>query len=387
MHRSMGLVGASLLLLGFTIAGYTQISATEVDSKLSPNATQPSNSSLPVKPVTGLLSDRAIVFNPTTQKLYAVDARQGSLTVIDGKTHAFSHVKVGAHPVAIAVNKITNRVYVANNGSSSVSVLDGSTNAVIANLNVGKTPYVLAVNEVTNKVYVSNTFSNVLSVIDGETNAIHSLKAGSANEIVIDTKRNEIYLLGYEDDYLTIIDGKTEAVRHLSAGALHLWDVVLDPAINEAYVTRIGSADMVALNENRQTPVVIPTGSMPCALAIDLVRKMAYVVNYADNSVAIIDMAKHLAIAALQVGEHPQAIAVDPEANLVYVANMHSDSISVIDGSRGRVIATLRAGKHPYALAVDEQNDTVYAADFDTQPVTTIDVHELRSQALSRQKH
>lgn len=337
------------------------------------------------KPSVGLLNRHALVFNPLSHKLYAVDSRGGSVIIINGSDHSRSSVKVGSDPVAVAINTATNRVYVANNGSGSVSVLDGNTDTVVATLDIGKTPYVLAVNEVTNRVYVSNTFSNTVSVIDGSTNAIHTLDIGSADEIRVDPVHNAIYLLGYETEHLTILDGKNEGVRKVSAGALHLWDVALNTTLQEVYISRIGSDDVAIVSEARQTPLSIPTGKMPGALVIDLRRQLVSVANYADDSLTIVDARKHSALATLHVGEHPQAVAVDSYAGLIYVANTHGNSLSVIDEFSRKVIATLPAGKKPYALAVDTEGGMVYAANIDSISATAIDVSRLRLQALHRE--
>lgn len=333
-----------------------------------------------VGPITGLLSNKAIVYNPATRKIYAVDTRRGQVTVIDTISQDRKNVTVDDAPVAIAINSITNKIYVANNGSGSISVLDGATDSVTATIAIGKTPYVLAVNEITNKIYVSNTFSDVVHVIDGRTNTVHTLKAGSADKIVVDTKRDLIYLLGYEANYLSVIDGATEDVRHQPVGAIHLWDVTLNNSTGKAFVTRIGSGDTVAIGATLE---VIRTGDMPCAVRIDAQRQRGYVANYASNSVTIFNTTNYSPIATITVGERPQAIALDKEANLVYVANTHSNSISVIDGARLKVVATLPTGQDPYAVVFDPQNNGVYAADLSEQGVTHIDVGHLRAAAMA----
>ncbi len=370
MRRSIGTIAVLWFAFGVTGGCYSQ--TTDLKGKR-------------VQPSTGLLSRRALAFNPSNRKLYAVDSRSGSLIVIKGSDQSRTSVRVGTNPVAVAVNTVTNRVYVANNGSGSVSVLDGSSNAVVATLDVGKTPYVLAVNEATNKIYLSNTFSNLIRVIDGTTNAIHTLRLGSADEIRIDPIHNEIYLLGYESDHLLILDGKSEQARRVPVGALHLWDLALNATSREAFVTRIGSNDVAFVDENHPTPITVPTGQMPGAIGLDLRRHLLFAANYAEDSVTIIDQRRHLALATLNVGQHPQVVAVDSGAGLVYVANTHGNSVSVIDEASRKVIATLPAGKSPYALAVDSEDGLVYAANMDAVSVTAIDVSRLRSQAAHRE--
>jgi YVTN family beta-propeller protein len=168
----------------------------------------------------------------------------------------------------------------------------------------------------------------------------------------------------------------------MPVGDLHLWDLSLEPDTGVTYVARIGRGDVIALDRYGKVGVPVKTGRMPCATALDAVRRLLYVANYEDDTVTVIDLAQGAAIATVPVGPHPQAIAADPQANLIYAANMHGDSISVIDGAQKKVVATLKAGRHPYALTVDTQNGTVYAADFDADAVTAVDVRDLRENAM-----
>jgi YVTN family beta-propeller protein len=111
------------------------------------------------------VSSHGIALNPDTGKFYAVNTKQGAVTVLDGDAHFLSSVKVGEEPEAIAINPETNRVYVVNQDSGTVSVIDGAADKTIAAVPVGDLPYTMVVNQATNKVYVSRTFSDVTAII------------------------------------------------------------------------------------------------------------------------------------------------------------------------------------------------------------------------------
>src|SRR5690349_9270159 len=55
-------------------------------------------------PTGRLITSAAIVINPETQKVYAVDAGAQSVSVVDIKTEAKVIVPVGDGPIALAVN-------------------------------------------------------------------------------------------------------------------------------------------------------------------------------------------------------------------------------------------------------------------------------------------
>ena len=326
------------------------------------------------EPSTSLLNaSRAIALNAKTGKVYAVDHAQGSVAVFDRGKAATGSVKVGKDPVALAINEATNRIYVANNASGSVSVIDGTNDVVVATVNVGALPYVLAVNPVTNKIFVSNTFSDVITLIDSATNAMSTIKAGSADSIVIDTKRDRAYLIGWEGTSLTVVDSKPTLIGKVKMGGMHLWGMAVDETAGKLYVTRAGSAELAIVDESSGSVTNIATGATPCAVAINPTTKRIYVANHEDNTVTVVDEAQGKTVAKMEVGEKPQGIAVDARANRIYVANVHGDSVSVIDGTRNSVIKTLRTGHNPYALAVNERTARLYAVPESGVPVAVRD--------------
>jgi YVTN family beta-propeller protein len=303
-----------------------------------------------------------------------VDHSQGAVAVFDRGKAATATVRVGQEPVALAINETTNRIYVANNAGGSVSVIDGSNDVVVATVSVGALPYVLAVNPVTNKIFVSNTFSDAITLIDGATNGTSTIKAGSADSIVIDTKRDRAYLIGWEGTSLTVLDSKPTIIGKIKMGGMHLWGMAVDEAAGKLFVTRAGNGDLAIVDEASGTVTNIATGATPCAVAVNSATNLIYVVNHEDGDVTVIDGAQGKAVATVKVGEKPQGIAIDANANRIYVANVHGDSVSVIDGARNAVIETLRAGRNPYALVVNDRIGRLYAVPESGNPLTVTDL-------------
>jgi YVTN family beta-propeller protein len=314
------------------------------------------------EPSTSLLNaTRAIALNAKTGKVYALDRAHDAVSVFDREKAAKVTVKVGKDPVALAINAATNRIYVANNGGGTVSVIDGSNDAVVATVDVGALPYVVAANPVTNKIFVSNTFSDKITLIDGATNATSSVKAGSADSIVIDTKRDRAYLIGWEGTSLTLLDSKLAIIGKIKMGGMHLWGMAVDEAAGKLYVPRAGNAQLAIVDEDSGDVVNIATGATPCAVAINPATKRIYVVNHDDSTVTVVDGPQGKAVATVKVGEKPQGVAVDANSNRIYVANVHGDSVSMIDGAQDVVIKTLRRGRNPFALAVNDMTARLYA--------------------------
>jgi YVTN family beta-propeller protein len=307
-----------------------------------------------------LLSDRGIALNPANHKVYAVDQTHGAVTIVDLHTGASRSIPTGTHPDAIAVDHATNRVYVVNSGAGNVSVLDGATDQVTATIPTDRRPYYIALDEATHKAFVSNTFSKVMTVLDLTTNTPTDWPIGSGDAIAVDPRRDQVYLLGYEDPNLRVLNGTTGNITREPVGSIHAWAPAIDEALRKLYVTRVGTADLLILDLESRAHTIVPVGNYPCAIAVNPITHMAFVTNYADNTVTAVDGASGTVKATIPVGRHPQSVAVDPTRNRVYVANVESNDVTVIDATHMKLIQTLPAGRHPYAIVADPITGAVY---------------------------
>src|SRR6266852_5453248 len=217
------------------------------------------------------ISPHAVVVNPKTNKVYAVNSSDGTVTVMDGSANSTTTVRVGSEPMAIAINAVTNKIYVGNSASGTVSVIDGATDAVTATVKVGALPYVVAANPTTNKIYVSKTFSNTMTVIDGATNATSNLKAGiQADAIAVNAVTNKLYLTNYESQNITVLDGATNDTTPVVAG-MHLWAIAVNPVTNKVYAVNAGSYHLMVIDGASNSTTTVKTGAIPCAIAVDSV--------------------------------------------------------------------------------------------------------------------
>jgi len=319
------------------------------------------------------ISPLAVVVNPKTNKVYAVNSRDGTITVMDESGNSATTVRVGSEPMAIAVNPATNKIYVGNTGSGTVSVIDGATDAVTATVKVGALPYVVAANPATNKIYVSKTFSNTMTVIDGATNATSSLKAGiQADAIAVNPVTNKLYLTNYESQNVTVLDGATNGATSVVAG-VHLWAIALNPVTNKIYLANAGSSNLTVIDGASNGITTVKTGDIACAIAVDSVANRVYAVNYASDSVTVIDGANSSVIATVGVGERPQAIGINSVTHTIYVANTHGNNVTIIDGTNNSVVATMATGNGPYAIPVDTAANKAHVSATGKNSLTVID--------------
>lgn len=95
-------------------------------------------------------------------------AGPGTMSVIDtaGRPHVTKTIALGTGNGPWEVEPSPgNRAYVTNSGGHTVSVIDTATNRVTGSITVGLAPYGVAVNPATARAYVTNSASQDLSVI------------------------------------------------------------------------------------------------------------------------------------------------------------------------------------------------------------------------------
>ncbi|WP_143822099.1 beta-propeller fold lactonase family protein [Mucilaginibacter pedocola] len=100
--------------------------------------------------------------------------------------------------------------------------------------------------------------------------------------------------------------------------------------------------------------------------------QLAYVANYDDNTVSVVDIARSLVLKTIPVGKAPNAVAVSPDGNLVFVSNYFSDDVSVISTSSNTVIKTIPVGLSPSAVAISVDGTKLYVANNGTNKVAVI---------------
>jgi len=69
--------------------------------------------------------------------------------------------------------------------------------------------------------------------------------------------------------------------------------------------------------------------------------------------------------ATIKVGTTPYAVSVNPSTNTAYVANFYENSVSVIDGKTNHITATIKVGTHPSAVSANPSTNIAYVSNYD----------------------
>src|SRR5215469_3828193 len=187
-------------------------------------------------------------------------------------------------------------IYAANRGTgtgpSNVVVFDAKTRQIVTRIPVEINPYATVLSKDGRRLFVSNWASESVSVIDTDTNkVIRTLHVGmNPNDMKLSSD-GRLFVACSNDNTIHVIDTKTlEVVERLSTTL---------------------------------TPLA-PEGSTPDAIEIDNKRKLLYVANADNNSIAVIRIAErgHSAVIGfIPTGWYPSALALADDDNTLFIGN------------------------------------------------------------------
>jgi YVTN family beta-propeller protein len=99
----------------------------------------------------------------------------------------------------------------------------------------------------------------------------------------------------------------------------------------------------------------------------------AYVGNFKDNTVSVIDTDAGKVIATVPVAAGPHGMVVSPDGSTVYVSGDVGSTVSVIDTASDRVAQTIEVGKTPHGLAMKSDGRLLLVAVYGEDRVALVD--------------
>src|SRR5271157_3049767 len=136
-----------------------------------------------------------------------------------------------------------------------------------------------------------------------------------------------------------------------------------------AYITNYGNNNVSVIDTVTNTVIAtVNVGTGPGGVAVTLDETKVYVVNVWDSTVSVIDTGTNTVTATVNVGTFPVGVAVSPNGTEAYVANYGDNNVSVIDTGTNTVIAKVNVGKGPGGVAVTPDGTKVYVANSGMNP-------------------
>src|SRR4029434_9696255 len=99
----------------------------------------------------------------------------------------------------------------------------------------------------------------------------------------------------------------------------------------------------------------------------------AYVSNFKDNTVSVINTDAGKVVATVPVAAGPHGMAVSPDGRNVYVSGDLASTVSVIDTTSDRVAHTIEVGKAPHGVAMKSDGKLLLVAVYGDDRVAFVD--------------
>jgi YVTN family beta-propeller protein len=99
----------------------------------------------------------------------------------------------------------------------------------------------------------------------------------------------------------------------------------------------------------------------------------AYVGNFKDNTVSVIDTDAVAVVATVPVATGPHGMVVSPDGSTVYVSGDGASTVSVIDTASDRVAQTMEVGKAPHGLAMKSDGRVLLVAVYGEDRIAFVD--------------
>lgn len=107
--------------------------------------------------------------------------------------------------------------------------------------------------------------------------------------------------------------------------------------------------------------LIVPVGASPDRVAVDTRAGRAFVANYGDNSLSVIDARSGAVLRTVPVGSSPADVVVNDRTGRAFVANNQDNTVNVLDAATGVVLRTVQLVMVG-AAAVDEGTGHIFVA-------------------------
>ena len=240
-----------------------------------------------------------LALTPNGQFLYISNNNNNTVSAITTGDIAFTTAISGTglnRPLGIAVTPDGTQVYLVNNQSNTVSVIQTSNHQLSPTpITVGHQPTYVAFTPNGQQAFVSNSQDNTVSVINvtsqtvGETIPVGTSPQGIA---ILPNGKTAYVNTGTN---ISVIDIATKQVTSISVGGNTGAQSALTPDGKSLYVpieAASGPGSVIIVNIATGTVIGTPitVGQQPVAVAISPDGMNAYVANYADSTVSVIQI-------------------------------------------------------------------------------------------------
>ncbi|MCR4315319.1 MAG: chitobiase/beta-hexosaminidase C-terminal domain-containing protein [Planctomycetes bacterium] len=283
-------------------------------------------------------------------------------------------------PVASGANQVTF-VYPESAGSASVSVTTGGNTTegvsftltalldVVGYASAGQLPSELACSPLGTTAVVTDESRGRLIEFDAETGTATGRAlslVGLVTDLLYSADGSTIYAANFGTkasaggSVFVIDSAKMQITGSISVGKRPV-RLALSSDGGTLFATNYADDTLAVIDlETLSTAAFIRTGKGPNGIGISPDGSKGFVANYFDGTLTIFDPETQATGATIRVGSNPARAEVSPGGLYVLVTNYGDGTISVIDTRTERVTKTLSLGIQPVAIAFTPSGDKAY---------------------------
>jgi YVTN family beta-propeller protein len=335
-------------------------SASTATTRHEPHLAAPGLASGQALTAAGRKPARAGVARPAARRpqptAFVVNSGSSSVTPIDLATRqAGRPIRVGKHPLAIALTPGGKTAYVVNSRSDTVTPINTATWRAGPPIPVGRDPQSIAVTPDGKTAYVTNSGSGTVKPISlAKHRPGRAIKVGTAPQaIAVTPDGRTVYVLDWGSAAVTPIDTATgQAGPPIQVGS-YPYAITIAPDGSTAYVASYGSDSVTPITVATGRPGrPIPVGQAPDALAVTPDGQKVYAVGGDSDTVTPITTATGHASSGIPVGYSPAAIAISRSGKTAYVVNTISGTVTPVSTTSGQRSRPIRVGIYSYPTAI-----------------------------------
>jgi YVTN family beta-propeller protein len=202
-------------------------------------------------------------------------------------------------------------------------------------------------------VYKINTSTlNVESIV----------KVGAIPKYCASTPDGKLVLVtNWTSGDLSIIDvAQNKEIKRIKLGTFPR-GIVVDSKSKYAYITIMGSYEVVKLNLTDYTKTEIKVGRGPRHLCISPDDKYLYITLNSENKIGKLNLST-LELQKVRAGHQPRSMTIDKYGKSLYVVNYNDANFTKYDAASMLPIAITKTKSKPIGITYDEREQNVWVA-------------------------
>lgn len=274
-------------------------------------------------------------------------------------------LRVGKAPHQIAFSADGSRAYIAAAGSNRITTVDATTRTVMGGFDVPGTP--LGVAELPGGDLAVSAFRSdrVARFSAAGQRREPDLATGDGPSLLVPVSAGQFLVVAERAHRLWMVDGTHFALEEDYATGRRPFPPAVTRDGRKAFVPNYDDGTITVVDLwNRNVLATVPVGEHPSG-GVVLPGDILYAVAVrGENRIALINTASHQVVGSIGagIGEEPFSVVSAPDGRFAFVNNTASHDVSVMDLASRRVVARVPVGRIPIVMAVQPGGRTLWVS-------------------------